>query len=277
MKSIDNVFQKEFRAMMEARRGRFGDSVSYINLPLPTETASGGLSVVKVKGVVEPFFDRLNGLEVCLTGRMALKKRQALSDGTFRLDADGGFVYHHIAVKQDCVAVVSPVSIGLKRYTLKDGVKTEHIVSDDFKYVDFLDIPSGRQYIYILPKKNVFRLSMCALIVTPNKHRVFYKGLKVALQSGTYVYLYVIPYKYRETSGGRMVCLKASCDMDQEILEVIKGWEQHGLLFNTKLSEVEVSENTVTNLSISCFDGSCLEQDYVQCTVSLAAETEVDE
>ena len=114
----DSLFHKEFRDMMNGRKS-MSISFDISKLPLPKiPTMSIGVPkkrVALVRGIKEPFFDRLNGEEVQLVGRTTLKKRQVLSDGSFRKNPDGSFFVIDVPVKHGSVAIVSSRSIGLKR------------------------------------------------------------------------------------------------------------------------------------------------------------------
>lgn len=276
MKTIDNVFYRDFRDMMNTRRGI--TTFNYVDIPLPElKTMLNGTPkgyMATVKGIKEPFFERLNGEEVQLVGRTTLKKRQVLSDGSFRKDSKENFVYTQIPVKHDCVAILSRRSVGLKRFVEVNGMKKEHKVSEGFRYVDYIETENGRKYIYIVPKTFVYRLSLCALVLTPNKHRVYYKGCKLALQNGNYIYLHVIPFKFRENLSYRVLGVKAGFDFDTEVNQILRFWTEIGVIFDPKLTALEGTVSGVTNLGIMDLEGTCSLEDYVPYTVSLADEKE---
>jgi hypothetical protein len=273
MQTNDAVFAKEFRDMMNGRRS-MAHSFKIMDLPLPRlDTMINGIPkgrIALVKGVTEMFFDRLNEQEVQLVGRTTLKKRQVLSDGSFRRDSSGNYVYDQIPVSHDCVAVVSKISIGLRRFV--DG--REHKPSEGFKYVDYVDTSFGRKYIYILPRKHVYRLNMCALILTPNKRRVYFKGCKLALQNGNYVYLYVIPYTYRENLDVRVLGVKSSYNFDKEVTAILNYWVEQGVIFHPSLTALESQVNGQTNLGIIDLEGTIIYDEYRRYGVSMAEERE---
>lgn len=262
--------------MMNTRRGI--TTFNYVDIPLPElKTMLNGTPkgyMATVKGIKEPFFERLNGEEVQLVGRTTLKKRQVLSDGSFRKDSKENFVYTQIPVKHDCVAILSRRSVGLKRFVEVNGMKKEHKVSEGFRYVDYIETENGRKYIYIVPKTFVYRLSLCALVLTPNKHRVYYKGCKLALQNGNYIYLHVIPFKFRENLSYRVLGVKAGFDFDTEVNQILRFWTEIGVIFDPKLTALEGTVSGVTNLGIMDLEGTCSLEDYVPYTVSLADEKE---
>jgi hypothetical protein len=275
MQTHDNLFAKEFKDMMNGRRS-MSISFKLVDLPLPmlesmiNGTPKGHIAVLR--GIKEPFFDRLNGEEVQLVGRTTLQKRQVLSDGTFRLNKDGKNEYTQVPVTHGCVAILSKTSIGLKRTV--DG--KEHKVSEGFRYVDYVDTTSGRKYIYVVPKTYAFRLNMCALVITPNKRRVYFKGCKLALQNGNYVYLYVIPFKYRETQDIRILGVKSDYSFDKEVSQIIQYWMSLGVIFDLKKTALADQVNGITNLGIMDLDGTVVSEDYRRFDISMADENEAD-
>lgn len=276
--TMDNIFSREFKEMMNTRKG-MAKGLNIQNIPIPPYTSqamSKGLpkyKSAKVKKIAEPYFDRLNNTEAFILSRMQLKKRQVLSNGTFRKDKEGKYVTDDVSVPNGSVAILSPISIGLKNYTLdKRGKKVKHVPSQGFKYVDFVNYNNQRHYIYIVPKDYVYRLNVCALVLTPNKRRNFYKGYKLALQNGTYAYLYVIPYTYRDQVDLKILGVKATFEFTQEINQTMTFWMQKGVLFNLALTNLENNVNGKTNLGYEELEGTIITEDYVQTNISLKDE-----
>lgn len=280
MQNFDNVFAKEFRDMMNGRRSMVGN-FNLVDLPLPelnsvlTNFTKG--KVCLIKGIKEPFFEKLNKTEVQLVGKTTLLKRQVLSNGQFRRDSENNFVYTQISVKTGFVAIHSPKSIGLKRYIEVNGKQKEHKPTEGFRYVDYFELNGEKRYIYIVPKENVYPLELCALIITPNKHRVYYKGCRLALQNGNYVYLYVIPYKVKENPGYRVIGAKASPNFDEEVKKILQYWTQLGVMFDLRLTALENQVGGQTNVGIMDLVGTCGIDDYQKIGHSLAnSETEIE-
>lgn len=279
MQTNDALFYKEFKEMMAGRRAISG-VFNIRSLPLPPSQqlvlSRPKKQVALIRGIKEPFFERLNKEEVQLLGRVSLKKRQVMSDGNFRKDSEGNYVYTQIAVPRDSVAIISAKSIGLRRFIEVEGVKREHKVSDGYKYVDYIDTKAGRRYIYIVPRQFVYRLNMYALIITPNKHRIYFKGSKLALQNGHYVYMYVIPYSYRDNLGYRILGVKSVPNFDKEVSEILKFWMEKRVLFNLNLTKLSDNVKGISNLGIEDLDSTCTIEDFTRYTVSLAEEKEED-
>jgi hypothetical protein len=273
MQNNDSLFAREFRDMMNGRRS-MSQSFNLVDLPLPElDTMINGVpkgQMALIKGLKEPFFDRLNNEEVQLVGRTTLQKRQVLSDGSFRTNDEGKYEYTQVPVSHGCVAILSKTSIGLKR--MHNG--REHKVSEGFRYVDYVETNSGRKYIYIIPKSFAFRLNMCALVLTPNKRRLYFKGCKLALQNGVYVYLYIVPYRYRENMDVRVLGVKSEFNFDKEVAQIIQYWMGLGVIFNLNMTALESHVNGVMNLGIMDLEGTIVSEEYRRYAVSMADESE---
>lgn len=282
--NYDQLFKREFKEMMDARRAHItGFSLSSVPLPNfesftkqePTPLYLGHLNrrIAMVKGVSEVFFDRLNKTEVELVGRTKLFKRQALSDGSFRKDDKGNYVVDEITVPNKSVAVLSPISIGLKRFKEDArGNKVQHKPAEGYRYVDYVETKEGRKYIYIIPKEHVFRVSMVALMITHNRHRNFYHGVRVALQNGHYVYVYTAPYTYRENQGARIIGVKASTNLDAEVTHLLTHWQANKIMFPIKDTSFQDQVGGISNIGFQEMEGTLVVDDFVRYSVSLAEE-----
>lgn len=272
----NNLFYKEFRTMMNQRKAN-GKTIALSKFDVPPMK---GVMNGKPKGVIaivkcikEPFFDRLNNLEVQLMPKGALYKRKVLSDGSFRIDESGKEVKELVNVKRGSVAVLSDISIGLKRRIEKDGKIESHEVSEGYGYVDYIETQKGRKYIYILPKDCVYRLNMCALVLSLTALRSFYKGAKIALKDGTYVNVYIVPYKYRDNNGVRVLGVKSDNDFDKELGGLLQLWQHNGLVFDTRLTYLEENIRGLTNLGIITLRGSTVDN-YTRYDLPLSGEKE---
>lgn len=275
MSNFDSIFNREFRDMMNGRKS-LNKAFNLVELPIPELTTMrvGPLTraLVLIKGVKEPFFDRLNNLEVELIPRTTLQKRKVMSDGKFRKDNEGKFVCIQVPVPMNCVAILTNKSIGLKNFVVENGVKKRHKVSEGFKYVDYRETKEGRKYIYIVPKSFVYRLNASALVIALNPHKAYYKGCKLALQNGNYVYLYVIPYKYRTNATYRVLGVKTGVSFDNEVKAILRYWSNIGVIFNPNLTKLEDNIKGLTNLGIMNLLGTCSIADYERYSVSLVDE-----
>lgn len=273
MKTADQIFVKEFKDMMNGRRSMSG-VFNLVDIPVPNiPTLISNLGkgeVCLVRGIKESFFDTLNNAEVQLVTTPILVKRQVLSDSSFRVDKNGDYVFTQVPVKQGFVAVHSNKSIGLRNRIEVNGVERKHTPTEGFRYVDFFELNGERRYIYLIPKENVYPLSLCALIITPNTHRNFYKGCKVALQNGHYLYLYVIPYKAgKETRGYRVLGVKPSTIFDVEVKKLLQYWMRISVIFDLNLTALENQVGGEINVGIMDLVGTLGTEDYIRTKHSL--------
>lgn len=283
--TVDSVFNREFKEMMNARKAKVtGFALSSITMPDFSElTKTEGLfvgnrklKVALIRKIDEPFFERLNNTEVELIGKTKLLKRQVLSDGTFRKDKNGNYVADDIVVPHTCIAILSTISIGLKRFIEKDGRKIEHRTSEGYRYVDYVETSNGRKYIYVVPREKVYRLDMNALALSFNKHRNYYRASKIALQNGHYIYMYVMPYSYRDNISSHIIGLKASTNFNKEVDVLLKHWLKEGVIFPTDLTQLKDQISGTTNIGFMEYEGTLLEDDYKRYTVSLAEEKDLN-
>ncbi len=271
MATIEKVFEREFKSMMKERQHvNMGFSVNDIPVPtldlitLEDYVANGTLAYVK--GISEKFFDKLNTVQdsessneeneasrmvEVIKGR-SFNKRQGVVDDdgsiSFRKDyRTGELVTKEVSVAKDFVAVYSPRNIHLKN---KEGSKNVRI-RDGFGYIDYADTKKGRKYMYTLPTSNIYPVDLCALVISLNKHRTFYQGYKLALTNGYYVYVYVIPYKYKDNPGYKTLGMKASDDFEYELDVLFHHWVENSILQDLDLTEIQTEYGEPINLGCS--------------------------
>lgn len=278
MQTYDRLFSKEFKDMMFGRKSisMNNPNFSFLNIPTPhigsMRKEAPKTPLALVRNISEPYFDKLNNSEVQIVGKSTLYKRKVKSDGTFWVDDNGKFVTDEIHVPSTSVGVLSDIPIGIRRFIYDDnGNKVEVKVSEGFKYVDYIEKGGKRKYIYIIPKEYVYKLSLCALILTPNRHRVFYKGCRLALQSGNYVYMYVIPFTARNVDRGyKILGVKSTFVFDEEVKLLLKYWQDIGVIFNLGMTQLDNPINGVTNLGLVDIEGTCSSDDFCRYKYSLA-------
>lgn len=283
MKTTDEEFYSEFVQMMSGRRAYFGNAKAFrtMELPMPelnTMMSGGTLARGKalINGIREPYFRDLNKTEVDLLPRAVLKKRQFLSNGEIRRDAEGNIVYTQVPVPQGSVGVVSTKNIKLKPFIEVNGIKRAYNMAQGFKYVDYIDKDGKRYFVYIVPKKYVYEENLCALIMTPNTHRAFYKGYSLALQNGNTMYFYVVNYRNNSNANYRVLGIKPSTDFNSELASIIKLWVSMGLAFNPNATALKEPVKGIMNLGLRSFNGTYSEDDYHRVTKSLADKAQED-
>lgn len=282
----DELFYKEFREMVNDRRVQMGTSMKFQinNLPVCKEAViKDGIpktSMVLIKGVKSVNgFSALDNTEAQLVNKSNIKKRVVNSDGSFRKLDNGKYKTTDVKIKSNCVAVLSNVNIKLQRYeTTANGTKRAIKYKEGFDYVDYVETKHGRKYIYIIPKEFVYKMNMAALIITPNSHRVYYKGCKVVMQNGNSLYIYVIPFKrYNEMAGYRVLNVKSSVNFNSEVSALLKYWIKMGVIFDINMTSVERGVKGVKNLAMTNYVGTLSIDEYVKCNKSLAESNSDDE
>lgn len=271
MATHENVFVREFNDMMNQRKSQNTD-FSIVNIPYPNlnlirkEDFIAGGKWGYVKGIAEPYFSELNGTEVeIIKGRTFQKKMSMYNeDGkiVYRKDREGKIVTTEIQAEKNFVAVYSPVNIHLPNRVEVKGIKKEYKSTFGYKYIDFVNTPKGRRYLYLIPMECVYPVELCGLVIALNKHRAYYKGCRVALTNGHYVYIYSIPYKYRENSGYVLIGAKSNPNFDKEMNQLLKYWMHRGILFDLNLTALDNQVKGKINVGIEDLPGTVMMEDY---------------
>lgn len=231
MASLDEIFFKEFNAMMYQRKGATGQ-VNLNDIPLPNG-AEKHLFVetrdkVRIIGIQEEYFSKLHDTEALLWGRKQLYRRKFDYQGKFLVGKDGKYELQEVTCPQECVAVISKESIGVPN-TFKS--------KEQSCYVDMITrkTPNGEQhrFVYVIPKKYCYKIKQTALVLSWNKLRRFYQGIGLAMQNGSTLYMYVIPYNPNSTVHNyRVLHCKTSVDYTHEITVIKDFWIKTGVIFD---------------------------------------------
>lgn len=230
MATLDEIFFKEFTAMMYQRKGMTGQ-VNLNDIPLPPG-ADKHLFVekrdkVRIIGIQEEYYNKLDGTEALLWGRSQLQRRKFDYKGEF-IQKDGQYVLEDVTCPQECVAVISKESIGVPN-TFKS--------KEQSCYVDMVSrkTPTGtmHRFVYIIPKKYCYKVKQTALVLSWNKLRRFYQGIGLSMQNGSILYMYVIPYNPNsQVHNYRVLHCKTSVDYTPEITVIKNFWIQSNIIFD---------------------------------------------
>lgn len=231
MASLDEIFFKEFNAMMYQRKGMTGQ-VNLNDIPLPPG-AEKHLFVetrdkVRIVGISEEYFAKLDGTEALLWGRKQLYRRKFDYKGEFMRGKDGKYILQEVPCPTECVAVISKESIGVP-----NAFKSK----EQSCYVDMISRKTAtgtiHRFVYIVPKKYCYKVKQTALVLSWNKLRRFYQGIGLSLTNGSILYMYVIPYNPNSTVHNyRVLHCKTSVDYTQEITVIKNFWVGNGIMFN---------------------------------------------
>ena len=259
-KQPNKLFVQEFKQMMTDRFNMYGTDKRFLinNLPLP-HIASLKLDKENgayVKGISEPYFDKLNKTVVNVEKRQAWTKKEYDQYGKV-LMRNGKPVLKDITIPMDSIVVSTTVNIELPNVKTIGVSKRKYVPSDGYLYVDY-EIKNGvKVFYYAIPKVYVYKLNLCALILTKNTYRRAYKGYKIALQNGSYIYIYVIPYNPNRAVSYRLLGIKASPNFNNEIKTIVQWWQRQNVTFNYDLCMVENN-----NIAYSFIDGVVNVDDY---------------
>lgn len=286
MAVYENVFVKEFNDMMNQRKSQNTD-FSIIDIPLPKmglitkdDFVDGG-KWGYVKNIAEPYFSTLNKTEVEIIKGRRFDKKIPIYDKegniTYRKDKLGKYITTEVSVEKNFVAVYSSVNIHLPNKVEVKGVKKDYKPTYGYKYIDYIETKKGRKYLYLIPMECVYPVELCGLVIALNKHRAYYKGCKVALTNGHYVYIYSIPYKYRENAGYVLIGAKSSPDFDKEMNLLLTYWMNHGILFDLNLTALDSQVKGNINVGIVDIPGTCLPENYCRIGSALKSLNNLEE
>ena len=255
MASLDEIFYKEFTQMMLKLKGLSGYQ-NLTDIALPPQ-ASGRFLIEKhekvaIANISDEFYSKLNNTEALLWNKGALNRRKFDHKGEFIKDKDGNYVLEDVVCPHECAAIISPVRL---------GVKNKYKAKEHFEYVDFVQKKdqSGntmQRFVYIVPKKYLYKLNQTALVLSWNKLRVFYSGIALSLQNGHVLYMYIIPYKPSSVNHNyRVLHCKTSDDYSAEINMVKDFWISNNIMFNPEVCQLTDIVKGRDNMAYLRLDG----------------------
>ena len=206
---------------------------------------------VIISGLDEEYFGKLNGSEALLWGSSALRRRKFDYKGNF-IKKDGHFVLQDVPCPHDCVAVISPTSIGVPNdFKSKIGCQYVDMIT---KHTDKGDM---HRFVYIVPKKVCYPINQTALVLSWNKLRRFYQGIQISLQNGASLYMYVIPYNPNSHAHNyRILHCKTSVDYTNEIVALKNYWVGNNIMFNPEWCQLDDFIKGRENMAYLNLDGT---------------------
>ena len=297
MAVYETILAREFAEMMKERRS-INPNFSIMDITTPeldlitNESSVTGGVLASINGIVEPYFSDLNSScnkcpfysdgscskgqekESCprkiveiVKDRTLYKKKTTFDENgraVYRKDSNGEYMTEPIKVENGFVGVYSLVNIKLPNRVERNGVKRDYKPTKGYNFIHSVETDMGTKYLYTVPMEVVFPLDLCALVISLNKHKAYYKGCKIALTTGHYVYVYSIPYKYRENSGYKLIGAKPNPNFDKEMDELLKYWVNENILFDLKLTELQGNFDGNKNLGYQHLPGTRAYGDYVK-------------
>lgn len=249
MPSLDEIFYKEFKNSMQIRRGTTPFNMNIpmeksITTPIPTRNKA------IIRGIGEEYYTQLNYTlankeVVTLIGRQKLKKKVFMPDGRRRMDENNQPKMEDVTVPTGLAGVISSIKIGVpKAYESNEGLS----------YVDFIKQKEGKTgYIYLIPKKYLYQVNLCALVMSYNKLRSYYTMVSVNLVNGHSIHLSVIPFKptyTRDNKPYKIIAVKPNANFDTEICRLLEYWEGVGVMFGRQLTQLSEPINGVLNCGV---------------------------
>lgn len=237
MSSLESEFQKEFKTEV----GVFVPK-DVLKVPLPPESSKWEVhkeDCFLVKDVEDGYYGKLNETKVWRLPSNAVAKRRKIDKATrsFMRDNDGNFVYEDVKIPVKSMVVVSDKAIGLPFKYKCDG----------FDYIDYTIDRGIRKYLYVIPKKNLYRVHQTALAVSVKNMR-HYEGMGYNTWRMGMIYLHIIPYKPSNTyTGTRILLTRTGLNYSREICSIVRYWEQCLFIPNMEMCEV-FSGNLVTKM-----------------------------
>lgn len=263
MSTLDEIFYSEFMSTMQYKRGLVNIRVEDIIIPQDIIKPIPTMDEIIIKGVKEPYYKSLNFNEgqvdnapsrqrvsATLIGRVKLRKKLFMPDGSIRKDEDGKIMYEDVITPNNCASILSSVNI---------HVPKAFEPMENFSYVDFRvssTSPNNIRYIYIIPKKYIYVLNICALTLSLNRLKNSYFTLKVTLINGVNVYLQVVPFKptHRIAKPYIIIKTKANTNFNTEIESILSFWENNGIMFNRNLTRFQEPVRGLLNCAVVRLD-----------------------
>ena len=181
-----------------------------------------------IKGVTEPYFDKLNRTVVTLQPRIQYHKRVTGTDGTFIKNVDGEDLQRDVDIPVGSRVVLSHISIQLPNFIMDGTRRIPVIPSEGFGYLDYLDTPSGRKYLYYVPRDFIYPMNLNVMVLSTNRLQSrFWWGRKYEFNRGiASAYLYIAPYAQHLFVPSNLVFnMKMSLDYDDDIKKLESFWQ----------------------------------------------------
>lgn len=247
MQSLDTMFLREFRETMRYRKANTVMTLSDIPIPEGLQSNLPKRKIAIARGITDEKykvlnFDKTDKTKLSLVGRKKIEQTIYTSDGKPRVDSDGNIKTKDYTVPRDSLAVISELPIS-SLYKSKEG----------FEFIDRVEMSSGRRkFMYLVPKRYLYEINMCALVVRLDKLRNSYTAIQVTLTNGHKVYIHVVPFKPTKAlnSGSKYIKVKPSANFDKEIAELLRYWQEVGVMFNRELTTFLEPVNGVTDCAL---------------------------
>lgn len=261
MYTPDELFFKEFKALLNNRLARYGNNKYFYlpNLKVCDLDLKKAKSYVYMEDIEEPFYLNLNYREDREESseyyNEDLIMRYVDRTGQYMKDDKGQVLTKKIILPKDCVAIKTNINIKLRNTYEVDGQVEKYIGKKEYQYVDYTTEGGKKYYIYVVPKEKVKEKNLVALIITTEPKHKYYQGYKVVLQNGVWIYLYVLPYsdnmrnKYANSNKVRLLGVTTQTDMKQSINKLLNFWEKNAIIFPRSATYLTTGYKGLSNCS----------------------------
>lgn len=235
---LDTMWCREFTQMLsQLKANNPVFNLQEVQVPAEAQGKIEHLNMCYIRGITTEYYDKLNDTEVRLFGRNKLFRRKFDYRGEF-IKKDGNYELEPVTVPHDCVAVISDKKIGVPNAFKND---------EGFDYVDMVAKKDDDGtllyggYLYIIPKIYCYKLNLTALVLSIDKLRTYYEGVRLATITGYDIFIYIIPYRPVSSAVHRyrVLSTKTSIDYTDEIEAIKSMWYNMQFIFPPELCTTE--------------------------------------
>ena len=258
MASNDEIFAKEFLKAMKDLKATYGYQ-ELNSIPIPDELknvfiGAESFNKVFISNINDEYYGKLSNTEALLLKGYDLRKRKYDHKSEFMRDKNGNIIYIDVPCPNKCYGIATDINISVPA---KYKVKNEHFEFVDYQERTTKDGRKERKYIYIVPKKYLYKINQTALVFSWRKLPKTYAGVALFLRNGSVLYVHIIPYKVGiKPANYRIVHCKTTDDYSKE-LEILRDyWLKIGYIFNPDQCELTEPYKDRDNMAYQRLDGS---------------------
>lgn len=235
MGNLQDLFVKELKSNIKVC------SKDIYKVPLPNEVSKwyvSGTDLYAVRGIEDRYFSALNKSIVRRVPRGYVVKRRKVDKATrsFMRDGEGKYVYENVSIPNGSMVIVSNKNLNLPyKYKAQEG----------YGYVDFVKSKGEIDYLYIVPKKVLYRVNQTALAISV-KNMKNYCGMGYTTWDMGSLFIHVIPYNPNSNYiGSRILKTGHTLDYSKEINALVSYWEKVQLIPDIKLCKLSDGVNII--------------------------------
>lgn len=244
---MEELFVREFKDTV-----RLVGNKDIFSVPLPDACKTwevSGTEEYKVMGVEDQYYKALNDSVVRKLPKGYVAKRRIIDKvtRTYKKGEDGKYLYDDYQVPGGSTVITSGMNINLpySRY-----VKDE----SGFGYVDFFKRKGNLEYMYVLPRENLYRVNQTALAISVKNMKNF-QGMGYLTWDNGVIYIHVIPYNPNSSYiGSKILKTGTTLNYTKEIHAISDYWESIGFIPNIKLSALQDETNLVLKPTVTGYD-----------------------